>query len=238
MVFDHLGVLERLIQGVVLGGLLEIGVRLLLGGFGLVRRGLLHVMSPIVISRHGGYPILHVQDSSWVVLSEKEQTIISNCIDRGYTRPSNCLPSFGAAIGGSSARGFFGAAGVGLPILAGARLCRAASRLVGAALGAAAVAGALTPGLAIPGFFGESGSLSTDAVDPGRFNDVGLAGPGFIPPGRAVAAPPFVPCPGAGFFAPPAAGVFATGRCRALTSAFSNASLILVLRISSTPSRN
>src|SRR5271170_3768139 len=105
-------------------------------------------------------------------------------------------------MGGSSTRGFFGATGVGLPILAGARLCRGASRLVGAAL-AVVVPGAFTPGLAIPGFFGESGSLSTEAVDPGRFNDVGLAGPptpGFIPPpGLAVPPPALVPCPGAGF---------------------------------------
>ena len=71
MVFDHLGVLEWLVRGGVGGrGVLEIGVRLLLGGFGLVRRGLLHVMSPIVISRHGGYPTLHVRDSSWGVLWE------------------------------------------------------------------------------------------------------------------------------------------------------------------------
>ena len=92
------------------------------------------------------------------------------------TRPNSPLPNFGGPIGGSSTEDLFDitlVAGAGLPDL-GARLCLGGRRVGGPAgaepAGAELVevaAGSFTPGLAIVGFLGESGSLSIEEAETG-----------------------------------------------------------------------
>jgi hypothetical protein len=87
------------------------------------------------------------------------------------------------------------------------------------------------------GRFGESGfsfSLSIEMAEVGLFSG---AGPGFAEAGgRILFGRAGADCPGPGLPLPVAAG-FATGRCRALISAFSWNSVILAFRRSSTCSR-
>lgn len=99
------------------------------------------------------------------------------------TRPINPLPNLGPVTGGSSVNFLGAVAGVGLAVLAGTAACLGAYRLVGAVAAAAAtaaLAGGFMPGLAIAGFLGESGSLSTEeteAIDVGLFKAAGFAAP-------------------------------------------------------------